>query len=106
MAAHLPQLQKRIQHHDLRPVQPVRRDRLAHSLVHGCANRLIKVRLFLPELNRVQNFRFRRQLLRHRILRAPQQQRLDSCIQLLLPVRICIPFNRIPVMLPKGIRIT
>ena len=105
MAADLAEFEQRIEHDDLRAIQTVHGDGLAHAFVHRSADRLIQIGLFLAEGDVVQDFGLWRQFLGHGILRAAQHERLNARAELLLAIGIGIALNRIAVVLTKRVRI-
>ena len=88
------QLEQCVEHDDAAAREAAAFDFVAHALVHGEANRFVKIALAADERHALHDLGLLRQFLRDAFLRAAKQERLDARGERRAAIRIAVLFNR------------
>ena len=94
VAAHLAQLQQRVEDHDAAARKALRGDFLAHLVVHREPHGLVEIALRPGQFERADDLGFRRQLAGDQVLGPAQQERLQPRRQHGPPLAIVPLFDR------------
>ena len=94
IAAHLAQLEQRLEDDDLAAGHALAGDLVADFLVHGQAHGFVQVALGFVELDPVDDLGFRRQFGGHLFLGPAQQERFDPTVEVLQSYFAGALFNR------------